>query len=90
MEYLSTLGLFLITLGVNVGKYSSTMDPLGKIPGKKTHKNCYETSRNSITAAVAGVDGGTIDMLVGHQASLCHGTENFGSLHGITSWENTN
>ena len=29
MEYLPTLGLFEITLGVNVGKYSSTMDPLG-------------------------------------------------------------
>jgi len=60
------------------------------ISPEKTHKNCYETPRNSITAAVAGVDGGTIDMLVGHQASMCHGTENFGSLHCVTSWENTN
>ena len=31
LEYLPTLGLFQITLGVNVGKYSSTMDPLGML-----------------------------------------------------------
>ena len=32
LEYLPTLGLFgKLHLGVNVGKYSSTMDPLGLV-----------------------------------------------------------
>ena len=44
LEYLPTLGLFLITLGVNVGKYSSTMDPLGLVVlQRKALVTCHAT-----------------------------------------------